>query len=48
MIKENWNWMKDCVYNALEDFFGEEYDIEYLDDCIEDIYRNLIDNEDEE
>lgn len=48
MIRENWNWMKECVYNSLESFFGEEYDIEYLDDCIEDMYCNLIDNEEEE
>ena len=48
IIKENWNWMKECVYNSLESFFGEEYDIEFLDDYIEDICCNLIDNEEEE
>lgn len=48
MIKENWNWMKECVYNSLESFFREEYDIEFLDDYIEDICCNLIDNEEEE
>ena len=32
----------------LKKFFGEEYDIEFLDDYIEDMYCNLIDNEEEE
>jgi hypothetical protein len=48
MIKENWNWMYDCIYNAIEDYFGIENDDETLRNCVEDIYINLIDNEEEE
>lgn len=49
-LEKDWNWIYDCIYNALEDYFGEDSHKEEGDfeNCIDDIKQNIIDNYEEQ
>lgn len=46
-LKKDWDWIHDCIFAALDDYFGEEFCEEDLENCIADIKQNIIDNVDE-
>lgn len=47
-LEKDWELIHDCIFAALDDYFGGEFCGEDLEDCIADIKQNIIDNVNEQ